>query len=187
MKTLLMGLVLGVCMAVQATASIVTLDDFNAGTLLGAGPLTGASNAGSDLTGGFLTGTAFVNFGTSKLSYTVPAIAASDASFGGNWLFSVKTQNVTNLTGKLTVTTLGGTASSGTLAFVANSLNNFNYIDLLGQTGNYNITNFTLELSGVGAVDSILATPEPASLISVGCLSLVGGLFYRRKKLAKKA
>ena len=184
MKTLILGLFLLLGMGISAKAAIVPLDQLN-GSFTPIGPIAGATVNYAGF--GFPNPTSHLFFSGDSLTYSLAAPTATSA-FGGNWLFSLRTLGVTaGSTASLTVDTSGGSATSGPLGLVANTLNNFNFITLAGLTGNNNITGFTVLFGGIGGVtvDQIVATPEPASMLTAGCFSLVGGLLYRRRKLAK--
>ena len=184
MKTLFLGLLLLLGMGISAKAAIVPLDQLN-GSFTPIGPIAGASVSYTG--GGFFNLTSHVFFSGDSLSYSLAAPTPTSA-FGGNWLFSLRTVGASPaINASLTVNTAGGSATSGPLGLVANTLNNFNFITLAGLTGNNNITGFTVLFGGIGGVtvDQIVATPEPASMLTAGCFSLVCGLFYRRRKLAK--
>lgn len=205
MKSLLMSFVMLLGLTVVGQAGLVTLDNYSAG-----GILTPASNinaqgafasalpsslltprfsgvAGSAPSGILVDAGSTITYTFAPGSLTSAAYAANNGGIpnaGGNWLINFNTTSVTDqLTARVTVNNL--TAQSTTVDLTGSGSFAANFLTAAAGTASITSVVFTFSGAGSATIDSISATPEPASMLTAGLFTLMGGLVYRRRKAAK--
>jgi len=152
-----------------------------------AGPTVGNGGFGFSENGQAIFGGGAGQSGTLTYDFSTPlTLADFSTPANTNWLMQL---NVTssNLSA-FTVTGFVNGTSYGPLTGVGGFINaNF----LSAVSGDINSLSFRFENTGADgffetiAVNSVSAVPEPASMLTAGAFSLVGGLVYRRRKARK--
>ena len=189
----LFGLVLALVAmcATSVNASLVTLDDFlssNTTGLFGTRIVSTTGTGTASINGGVLSTTFNGGAGSVRLSYSGFSIAPSPTLQGTHIDLSNIAKAGTGVFAQLTVNGdivgQGTVANGGVISF-----------DVLSNLGSVTWTSAELLISrlntnaGLNASASfgpLVATPEPASLLTAGLFSLVGGFAYRRRNKAKK-
>lgn len=183
MKAWIVGLVLSAVMAVQADASFVTLDEFNGGSV-GKNFLSGFS---STVTGGNFSGNSFGVFGGGAsivYNYTGPGAGKDINAYAPNWLL---TFDVSSVFVPTTVSVSVNNGAAVSTLITGAGFNSLNFLDAAANQSLVSKVQIDFSAGGIIVVDRILATPEPASLLTAGAFSLIGGLVYRRRKAVKTA
>jgi len=125
--------------------------------------------------------------GTLTYEFSTPlTLADFSTAANTNWLMEL---NVTssNLSA-FTVTGFVNGTSYGPLTGTGEIINAY---FLSAVSGDINTLSFKFEHTGAGGffetiqINSVRAVPEPASLLTAGAFSLIGGLVYRRHKAKK--
>ena len=124
-------------------------------------------------------------FATLSYSFSSPlTVADFSVPTNANWLMEL---NVTssNLSA-FQVTGFVNSKSYGLLTGTGGIIN-ANFLNAI--SGNINSLSFRITNTGSGletiAINSVSAVPEPASMLTTGAFSLIGGLVYRRRKAKK--
>jgi len=180
MKSVLLSLAFVALMGVNSLASFVTLDNFN------------GSSSGT----GFLSGFTSVVGGSSSFSATALSVGNGASitytgtnllsNYAPNWLLTFDVDALVGSGASVQLTVNGG-PTSGALALAA-GMNSLNFLN--AAIGVVSVTNVRLDFIAAGGfngavINQIAATPEPASLLTAGMFSLIGGFAYRRRKAKK--
>ena len=151
------------------------------------GPAVGNGGFGFSANGQAIFGGAGGQSGTLTYDFSTPlTLADFSTPANANWLMEL---NVTssNLSA-YTVTGFVNGTSYGPLTGTGNIINAY---FLSAVSGDINSLSFLFENTGdpllfeTIQINSVSAVPEPASMLTAGAFSLVGGLLYRRRKAKK--
>ena len=186
-----------------STAGLVTIDAMVPGPFPTSPSFLNASGVGVNNVTRTLTGTGSLGFsgageanlallagqtGTLTYAFSSPLTFADfSVASNANWLMEL---NVTsNNLSAFTVTGFVNSTSYGPLTGTGGIIN-ANFLSAIN--GNINSLSFRFTNTGPNgfletiSVNSVRAVPEPASLLTAGAFSLIGGLVYRRRKAKKR-
>jgi len=188
-----------------STAGLVTIDAMVPGPFPTSPSFLNASGVGVNNVTRTLTGTGSLGFsgageanlallagqtGTLTYAFSSPlTVADFSVASNANWLMEL---NVTsNNLSAFTVTGFVNSTSYGPLTGTGGIIN-ANFLSAI--SGDINSLSFIITNTGPSghgfletiSINSVRAVPEPASLLTAGAFSLIGGLVYRRRKAKKR-